>query len=58
MCAMIWVMAQEYMTPARDEDAEIRASIDAWMELAEPVLAELEAAQRLTSKDLRLVINY
>lgn len=49
----------EYISTENAGDRrEIQASIDAWMELAEPVFAELEAAQRLTARDLQLVINY
>jgi hypothetical protein len=39
------------------QSEQIRASIDAWLEVAEPVLLELEAASTLTQRDFAVRIN-
>jgi len=39
------------------QSEQIRASIDAWLEVAEPVLLELEAASTLSQRDFAVRIN-
>lgn len=36
---------------------QVRASIEAWLEVAEPILSDLEAASTLTQRDLAVRVN-